>query len=201
MNITKKLFFRSLFLLTIMTTLGFNILRAEEGNPASSDNTKTITISANDRNLEKEVVLHPGQELIVNITPAQYGWDLFWYPNYSNCTMKSNYDLDNPSNYQISYQLLENIGNNYRDSWFAHCNLEEERNLNSNLPKMSYHFKARESALISEELPMKFCIELFTIWHGYENHAHRLNLLNVHVTIESSSDIASCLSISSECTH
>ncbi|MFI0347898.1 MAG: hypothetical protein ACH346_03865 [Chthoniobacterales bacterium] len=184
MNITKHRFFRSLFLLTITTTLTFHILRAEETNSTPSDNCKTISISVTDRNVEKEVILHPGQELTINITPEQSSWNSLFYATHSNCTMNSDYDLDDPNDYEISYHLLENINKNYRDSWVNHCNLEEERNLNTDRPEMSYHFKARESGLINEELPKKFCVELFSVWHGYEMQAHTVNFLKVYVTIE-----------------
>ncbi len=184
MNNTRQLFSRSLFSLAIVATLSFNILRGQETASSSLENNKTITISVDDRNLEKEVTLCPGQELTINIAPAQSRWNSFWYPDYSNFSMNSNYDLDEPHDYQISYHLLENIDNKYRDSWLSYCNLEEERNLNTNRPEMSYHFKARESSLISEELPKKFRIELFSIWHGYEMNSHQVNFLNMNVTIQ-----------------
>jgi hypothetical protein len=86
---------------------------------------------------------------------------------------------------QQLFRFAQKINKKYPSSTgFLARDPQEERNFNTNRPEMSYHFKAKESALLCEELPKKFCIELFSIWHGYEMQVHRVNFLSLNVTIE-----------------
>lgn len=191
MNIKRT--FLLLFLLPFVVTTSLNTVRAEDSNSTSSDSPQIVTIDVGDRDLDKQVTLHSGQELIINITPHRSGKWWAW-SNFSNDphdywdknrTMDMNYDLDNPSYsyYEISYRLTEKIGEKYRNVWPGHCNLEEERELNTDSPLMSYHFKARESVCINEELPKTFLIELFSFCSARYGSFRKI-FVNVHVTIQ-----------------